>query len=137
MARAGNNPKRRIADHNQFEADVLNIFADELVYVGNAIHKRYPGDYGFDPPVNPRPWKSLCDKGHTILLAEAQQLLRSGILKGMISTYFQGDVPKYVWSVDAEGRPFEAKIGLGGYHGYMLEPDDDMAALVLKAWAGR
>ena len=68
---------------------------------------------GFQPPVNPRPWKSLCDTRRTILLGEARQLLRAGIIKGMISTYFEGNVPKYVWTVDADGLPYEAKIGLG------------------------
>lgn len=137
MARQGNNPKRRIAVANQFDDAQLAALADSLEYVGSAIHKRFPGDYGFQPPANPRPWKSLCDTGGPILLAQAKHLLKSGILKGMISTYFQCDVPKYIWSVDALGRAFEAKIGLGGYHGYMLESDDEMAELVLRAWVER
>jgi hypothetical protein len=137
MARSGNNPKRRIAEPGHFAQAVLAAFADQFVYVGSAIHKRFPGDYGFQPPVNPRGWKSLCDRDRVILLGEAQQLLREGILKGMVSTYFEGDVPKYVWSVDANNRPYEAKLGLGGYHGYMLEAEDNMTELVLQAWAKR
>ena len=44
-----------------------------IAYVGSGLHKTKPGDYGFQPPVNPRPWKSICDGRRTILLAEAQE----------------------------------------------------------------
>ena len=111
--------------------------ADALEYVGSALHKRQPGDYGFHPPVNPRPSKSLCDGKRLVLLGEAQQMLRAGIIKGMISTYFQDGAPKYVWCVDGAGEPFEAKIGLGGYHGYRIEADDSMREVVLREWARR
>jgi hypothetical protein len=137
MARSGNNPKRRIAEPGHFAPAVLETFADQLAYVGSANHKRFPGDYRFQPAVNPRGWKSLCDRDRVIPLSEARQLLRDGILKGMISTHFDGDTPKYVWSVDANSRPYEAKLGLGGYHGYMLEAEDNMAEFVLQAWAKR
>ena len=51
---------------------------------------------------------------------------------------FDGDAqPKYVWSVDADGKVYEAKIGLGGYHGYRLAEEDDMSAVVLKEWRKR
>jgi len=137
MARSGNNPKRRIAEQGQYEAAFLQGLADQFGYVGSAIHKRFPGNYGFQPPVNPRGWKSLCDRERIILLEEAQQLLREGILKGLISPHFENGAPKYVWSVDANSRPYEAKLGLGGYHGYMLEAEDNMAEMVLRAWAKR
>jgi hypothetical protein len=65
------------------------------------------------------------------------RLLREGILKGLISPHFENGAPKYVWSVDANSRPYEAKLGLGGYHGYMLEAEDNMAEMVLRAWAKR
>ena len=34
-----------------------------LSYIGSALHKTKPGDYGFQPPVNPRATKSTCDGG--------------------------------------------------------------------------
>jgi hypothetical protein len=55
----------------------------------------------------------------------------------MISAPDAEGVPKYIWSVDDEGVPYEAKIGNGGYHGYPLYPDDDMSAVVLREWADR
>lgn len=59
--RSGNRPIRRIARADTFDAAELKSLARRMVYVGSAHHKRSPGDYGFHPPVSPRPWKSLCD----------------------------------------------------------------------------
>ena len=122
---------------NSFAGDALEALAVRLVYVGSANHKRHPGDYGFHPPSNPRPWKSVCDGRRSLLLAEAKELLVSGVRKGMISSPDDVGFPKYVWSVDAEGVPYESKIGGGGYHGYPLYPDDDMNSVVLREWARR
>lgn len=137
MARQGSNPKRRIVDVGSIAQDALEELSARLVYAGSANHKRHPGDYGFHPPSNPRPWKSVCDARRPLLSAEARTLMADGIRKGMISTPDADGVPKYVWSVDAHGVPYEAKIGNGGYHGYPLYPDDDMSAVVLREWGRR
>lgn len=137
MARQGNNPKRRIIDVGSVAKDALEALSARLVYVGSANHKRYPGNYGFQPPSNPRPWKSVCDARRPLLKAEAEALLSSGVCKGMISAPDADGVPKYVWSVDDHGVPYEAKIGNGGYHGYPLYPDDDMSEIVSREWARR
>lgn len=137
MPRHGNNPKRRIAPPDWIDLAARTRLAESLTYVGSAHHKRRPGDYGLHPPTNPRPWKSLCDSNGPVLLAEARGLLRQGILKGMFSIFDDDGEPKYVWSVDESNRPYEAKVGLGGYHGYLLEDADDMSKLVLREWARR
>lgn len=111
--------------------------AAKFTYVGSGHHKRMPGDYGFQPPINPRPWKSLCDVKRSIAQAEAQELLRQGVLMGLFSNFLEGEMPKYVWSVDAEGQAYEAKLGRDGYHGYPLEEDDDFRSVVLKEWSKR
>ena len=108
-----------------------------MTYTGSALHKRHPGDYGFHPPVNPRSWKSLCDGQRVILKAEAADLLRHGVISGMFSDFPNDGMPKYVWSVDADGEVYEAKIDSQGYHGYRLEEEDDFRPLVLKEWAKR
>jgi hypothetical protein len=136
MAREGNNPKRRIAPPGAIDQMRLNALAGGLAYEGSGHHKRRPGDYGFST-VNPRPWKSLCDRQRVILLDEARDLFRAGIRRGMVSTYFIGDRPKYVWAVDGQGTPFEAKIGAYTYHGYPLEEEDDLFDVVREAWAAR
>jgi len=137
VARQGNNPKRRIIAANSIAEDALEALAARLVYVGSANHKRHPADYNFHPPSNPRPWKSVCDASRKLLRGEAEELLAAGVKKGMISTPDDDGVPKYVWSVDRQGIPYESKIGNGGYHGYPLSPDDDMSAVVLDEWARR
>jgi hypothetical protein len=135
--RQGNDPKRRIAPLDRLALKARTALAEKLVYIGSAHHKRTPGDYGFHPPANPRPWKSLCDGRRTILKAEAVELFRQGILNGMFSDFPNNGIPKFVWSVDKDGEPYEAKIDSLGYHGYHLEDDDDMRVLVLIEWRKR
>lgn len=131
------NPKRRLARPDRLDQAGREALAARLVYTGSALHKRRPGDYGFHPPVNPRTWKSLCDGKRPILKAEAAELLRQGALNGLFSDFPDNGMPKYVWSVDADGEVYEAKIDSYGYHGYRLEEEDDFRPLILKEWAKR
>lgn len=134
--RQGSNPKRRIAPADRLDSAAREALAARLTYTGSSHHKTKPGDYGFQPPVSPRPWKSICDGLRIILLDEARELLRQGILLGMFSDFPQDGVPKYVWSVDVDGEAYEAKISSGtySYHGYRLEDDDAMRNVVLEEW---
>jgi hypothetical protein len=136
-ARQGNDPKRRIAPFGDYDEATRAELAAELVYVGSALHKTIPGDYGFHPPVNPRPWKSICDGFRVVLLPEATDLFRKGILMGMFSPLPAGGMPKYIWSVDNERKVYEANIGRADYHGYVLGEEDDMHDFVLREWATR
>ena len=131
--RQGNNPKRRIAVG--VNPDVLESLSGAR-YVGSALHKRYAGDYGFVPPVNPRPHKSLCDG---INRREAIDLFQSGISRGMVSGYLIDGLPKYVWAVGQDGEAYEAKLsdGTTEYHGYRLERDDSMRQFVIEEWNSR
>ncbi|HEY8289403.1 MAG TPA: hypothetical protein VIG49_09055 [Acetobacteraceae bacterium] len=136
-ARRSINPKRRLAPADRLSQVERIALADRLTYVGSGHHKRHPGDYGFLPPVSPRPWKSLCDGKRVILKDEAASLFREGLLKGMFSEPAEDGVPKWVWSVDVDHEVYEAKIDTHGYHGYRLEEDDDFRSLVLKEWSRR
>lgn len=135
--RRSHNPKRRLAPPDRLDQAAREALAGRLGYTGSALHKRHPGDYGFHPPVNPRPWKSLCDGKRIIQREEAAELLRQGAIRGLFSDFADDDVPKYVWSVDLDQEVYEAKIDSAGYHGYRLEDDDDFRSLVLKEWARR
>jgi hypothetical protein len=135
--RQSNNPKRRISAQNAHTFERLRALGEALVYSGSAHHKRHPGNYGFRPPVNPRPWKSMCDSLREIDLEEAIELFRKGIRAGMISECGADEKPKYVWSVDDHGEAFEAKLGIDGYHGYCLEDEDNMRAFILREWKVR
>ena len=111
----------------------------EARYTGSSHHKRRPADYGFHPPVNPRPHKSLCDGSRTITLMEACRLFRSGIRKGMVSRHLEKGLPKFVWTVDHLGEAYEAKLGDDGssYHGYQLYRDQRMRRYILREWRER
>ena len=137
MARQGNNPKRRIVAAESVPEETRERISKQAIYLGSANHKRSPGNYGFHPPSNPRPWKSICDGRRQLLLQEAEILLRNGIAKGMMSEVAGDGMPKYIWRVDEDGVPYEAKVGNGGYHGYPLYPDDEMSAIVLREWSRR
>lgn len=137
--RTGNNPTRRVVAANTFTEDELLDLAKRVHYAGSGHHKRNPLDYGLER-TNPRPTKSLCDVKRSIVLAEAQALLDTGIKKCMISSPAEDGLPKYVWSVSESGEAFEAKTHPntpGAYHGYPLEDEDDMRACIIEAWRQR
>jgi len=137
--RQSNNPKRRIAEPGALSVQQQDTFLGKARYVGSAIHKLRPADYGFYPPSNPRPHKSLCDDLRTIPAAEALRLFVAGVRKGMISTARVEGLPKYVWSVDDQGEAYEAKWGRDGYHGYRLDKEGEryQRECVLRAWSER
>jgi hypothetical protein len=135
--RRGNNPKRRFAPLDRLDQRERDQLASRLGYIGSPHHKRHPGDYGFNPPVSPRPFKSVCDGKRVVLKGEAEGLLREGARNGMFSDFRDGELPKYVWSVDSDGEAYEAVVGRGGYHGYRLEEDDDFRDRVLREWQRR
>lgn len=137
--RESNNVKRRIASPNAHPEELYVFLLGSCRYGGSAHHKKSVADYGFDRP-NPRPTKSLCDGLRRLAKSEAEALLARGIERRMISDFLLNDLPKYIWSVDDEGEPYEAKIGEDGrsYHGYRLDDNErDMRAMVLAAWRVR
>ena len=136
--RQGSDVKRRVVPPGGLDQEVRANLS-EARYVGSPHHKRRPGDYGFHPPVNPRPHKSLCDDLRAINLREACRLFRSGIRQEMVSSYLENGLPKYVWAVDHAGEPYEAKLGHDGasYHGYRLYRDQRMRQYIIRTWRER
>jgi hypothetical protein len=58
----------------------------------------------------------------------------------MVSDFFFGEYPKFIWCVDAGGEVYEAKtdaVTSGVYHGYRLEEDDDIRDYVKRVWKER
>lgn len=131
------NPKRRFACSVPADA-VLRKFAKEVRYGGKPVHKRNPGDFGLSPPALPRDDKSLCDNVQVFKRAEARELLKEGILRGMISEWDgENGYPKNIWSMTADGVPLEAQLenpGNGTYHGYPLEGNDTFREVVMAQW---
>lgn len=131
------NTKRRFAAVLP-EEEVLKQFARQVRYGGKPMHKRNPGDFGLSPPALPRDDKSLCDNVKIFKRAEARNLLKEGILRGMISEWDgSSGFPKHIWSMTEDGVPLEAIIenpGNGTYHGYPLEENDDFREVVITHW---
>ena len=135
----GNNPKRLIAKRDHYTPEGLEGFA-AVPYCGMGHHKTKPADYGFDPPVAPRPSKSVCDDKRVVNLDEAVRLFRSGVGRGMVSTHRVGGLPKYAWAMDEHGDVYEAKLGgdMRSYHGYRLAEDERaMREWVKEEWNKR
>lgn len=138
--RQSNRPDRRFAAFGLISTSELNRLAPLLQYEGDPRHKLHPGDYGFVPPVNPRPTKSVCDDLGLVLRDQAVQLFQSGIEAGMVSPFVPGSTPKYVRAVDAAGEVYEAKAKPPDvvYHGYRLGDDErDMRRYILAEWRRR
>ena len=133
--RQSNNPKRRIMPQDKINPEILQQCMNQATYTGSAHHKKHPADYGFHPPVNPRPHKSVCDGNRIILRAEARALFEAAIQNGMISACAEDELPKYVWAMDENGHVYEAKRDGSEYHGYELGDDESaMKKLVIQEW---
>ena len=131
----GNDKKRRIAPLGTISRETRSNL-DEARYVGSAHHKSRPADYNFNPPVNPRRGKSLCDDLRPIALHEAIKLFRSGVRLGMVSAHQERGLPKFVWAVDQDGEAYEAILGSDGpnYHGYRLNRKVPNREYVIAEW---
>ena len=135
--RQSNRPDRRVAPVGSISREELQGLGARLRYEGANFHKLHPGDYGFVPPVNPRPSKSPCDELRPVLRKEAEILFRKGVASGMVSRFEPGGTPKYVWAVDSEGEAYEAKTKPPdtAYHGYRIGEDEpEMRRYILDEW---
>ncbi len=139
-SRSSFSPKRKIAALEITPEEVRARLARRSRYTGSPLHKRNPGDYCLTPPSSPRPRKTLCDGDRPILKEEAQNLLKEGFFKGMMSERWSGEWPEMVWAVSGNREVFEAQLenrDQGHYHGYPLQVNDDFRTTVLKEWDQR
>jgi len=131
------NPKRRIIE-TILSSKALEALAAKVHYGGKPDHKRNPGDFGLTPPALPRNDKSLCDAVNIFKRTEALEILKRGVLRGMISEWDGANgFPKNIWSMTDYGIPVEAQLenaGNGTYHGYPLEVNDDFRESVIAKW---
>ena len=134
----GNDKKRRIDPMGTVSCKTRTDL-DQARYVGSAHHKTRPADYNFNPPVSPRPGKSLCDELRPIALREAISLFRSAIRLEMVSAHQERGLPKFVWAVDQDGEAYEAILGSDGpnYHGYRLNRNAPNREYVIAEWNRR
>ena len=135
------NPKRKIRPAPLALADLARLIdlAGQIKYGGNPEHKRNPGDFGLQPPSTPRLGKSLCDDVQVYSRAEALDLIKQGVRRGLVSEQYRDRWPQNIWSVASNGMPIEAMLEnavTGTYHGYPLIDGDPLAEAVLGRWRG-
>jgi hypothetical protein len=140
---------RVVMPFEQFEANraYYEDLAKKAKYIGIYYHKKNPEAFGLIRESRHKPDKSLCDDCDPPIVSsrsEGQDLLRKGILNGLISANSLSDPennpwPQHVWAVTPSGVPVEAAYdrrgGQTGYHGYPI-PDDNSALYdeILKRW---
>lgn len=127
--RHGIKPRHRnILPLDEFEnnRDHYAALEQKAVYTGNPEHKRNPGDFGLEPPADPRWDKTLCDEVGILRRNVADRLLRTAFHSGLVSAAKGKNTdkwPQYVWAMTDDGHPLEAAYDGSGYHGYPL-PDE-------------
>ena len=129
------NAKRRI--RKEMDEAFLIELSGRVVYLGNPAHKSNPGDFRLTPPASPRADKTLCDGVHIFEQQRAQQLLREGILRGLISVQERDGLPQNVWAVSDNGIPLEAQLDnqtTATYHGYPMAEADPLRTEILRLW---
>ena len=135
QGRARFNSKRRIKEPAGLAG--MEQLAQRVQYTGNPAHKRNPGDFGLNPPAQPRDDKTLCDDAGIFTKSEAQRLLREGVQRGLISEHTRGEFPQNVWAVTEDGCPLEAELEnrtQGAYHGYPVPGNDPFRERILERW---
>lgn len=133
------NPKRKLLSpaEAQARAGELQALSSRAHYGGNPEHKKNPGDFGLVPPSDPRQGKSLCDVAKIFKRNEAEELLRAGLSKGLVSVKMVGEWPKNVWAVTDNGFAMEAQLEnpeRGTYHGYPMPENDTLLREVIRRW---
>ena len=134
------NPKRRLRPMPQGEEAIayLKQLATKITYGGNPEHKRNPGDFGLQPPSQPRQGKTLCDEAEIFTRRDAQSLLREGARRGLVSVQERDGWPQNVWAMAANGVAVEAMLEnslTGQYHGYPMLDNDPLADEVRERWS--
>lgn len=133
------NPKRRLLSPAEAEVrtEKLLDLASRARYGGNPEHKKNPGDFGLVPPSDPRQGKSLCDVARIFKRNKAEELLRAGMRRGLVSDRTVGEWPKNIWAVTDDGFAMEAQLenpDAGIYHGYPMPETDPLAQEVIRRW---
>ena len=121
------NAKRRIRKGTD-EALLIEL-SGRVVYVANPAHKSNPGDFRLTPPASPRADKALCDGANVFDRQRAQELLREGILRGLVSVQERDGLPQNVWAVSDNGIPLEAQLDnqtTATYHGCPMPEADPL-----------
>jgi hypothetical protein len=139
VARSSNNEKRRVCEPVPTDA-WLPALANRATFEGYSKHKLRPRAFGLEPFTGEREDATYCD-GHAQFapadMARAPNLLRRGILAGLVGhNLAQGD-PTLVWSIDDNGWIYEARVTIPSravYHGYPVLQSEAIARPVIARY---
>jgi len=131
--RVNSKPKFKVG----LDAGCLKELSSRVKYTGNSAHNRNPGDFGLDQVSSPRPDKTLCDGAQIFEKEVASNLLKEGVLRGLVSEQSRNGFPQQIWAVSSNGIPLEAQLEnqeQGTYHGYPLQSSSPLWDLVIERW---
>jgi len=134
FARKTPNAKRKIAADTELGQKILQ---KGPLYVGNAAHKRNPGDFNLSPPCCPSSLKNLCDDADIFTRKSAQHLLEEGLRRGLVGQHLENGWPKTIWAVSDKQVPLEARLDQrdrGTYHGFPMSESDPFGKDIIKMW---
>ena len=121
------NPKARKVQAPPDGVDLKRV-AESCRYVGSPYHKDVPGFAGM--PRGRRPAASLCPRDLAPQRDLVERWLREAVRSGRVGAW-DGGYPRYVWHREHD-VVFEARQGSPGsgeYHGYPLEPMQQVQGL--------
>lgn len=116
-------PGRRPRRHQVFvPPDIdLTLLATRVQYIGSAEHKTYPSPAGRP---RPRADATKCDPSVHGDFVQLTAWLRDAIAQGRVGAPWEGDFPRYVWTMQG-GTWYEGRLvnsGQGTYKGYEIRP---------------
>lgn len=132
--------KIAVASVHVFDKNTLEKMAQDSSYIPSPYHKSNPAAWGISEPPQHRPDKTVCEGSGITSCRDAEELLKSGFRRGMVSVHKRNNWPQNVWAVDAEGIVYEAQLtnsGLGEYHGYPMTDGDSFTKYVGTEWVRR
>ena len=122
------NPKARRVQEPPPDVDLAEV-ASSCRYVGSRYHKDIPSFAGMLS--NRRPDASMCPRVLANCHRVVEDWLRQAVTAGQVGAWERG-FPRYVWYCDGE-IVYEARQGSPGsgeYHGYPLEPEQEVRGLL-------
>ncbi|ABC21039.1 hypothetical protein [Rhodospirillum rubrum] len=139
IARSSSDDKRRLRDPVPPESWLLDL-ASRASFAGHPKHKWDPLAFGLPLFSGERPDATYCD--HHARFTPADQaripdLLRRGILAGLIGSIDTHGDPTLLWTVDDTGWIYEGRITIPGralYHAYPVLPREAIARAVIARY---
>jgi hypothetical protein len=138
VERHSDNDKRRLREPPP-DDDFRTALAARALFAGSGKHKLQPRAFGLEPAPSDGD-DTYCD-GHAGFtpqdMSRARELLRRGILAGLVGHIDSRGEPSLVWTVDDNGWIYEGRITIptqAAYHAYPVLPSDAFAKKIIARY---